>query len=114
VLSKKCGSPPFHFSRIGGFWDRAGDVELDVMAMNEETQKILFGECKLNGNRFSSADAGRLKEKAAQVRWNSENRRVSFALFSMTALSATQKEALQRDGITPFDLKDLLPSKINS
>ena len=43
--------------------------------------------------------------------WNRETRRVSFALFSMTSLSATQNEALQRDGITSFDLKDLLPSK---
>ena len=105
---------PFRFSRIGGFWNRTGDVEIDVVAMNEETKEILFGECKLNGNCFSSADADRLKEKAAQVRWNRETRRVSLALFSMTSLSATQKEALQRDGITPFDLKDLLPSKVNS
>jgi AAA+ ATPase superfamily predicted ATPase len=115
LIRKNVEDPlPFRFSRIGGFWNRTGDVEIDVVAMNEETKEILFGECKLNGNRFSSADAGRLKEKAAQVRWNRETRRVSFALFSMTSLSATQKEALQRDGITPFDLKDLLPSKVNS
>ena len=117
LIRKNVEAPPllpFRFSRIGGFWNRTGDVEIDVVAMNEETSEILFGECKINGNRFSSADAGRLKEKAAQVRWNNETRRASFALFSMTALSDAQKVALHRDGITPFDLKDLLPPRIDS
>jgi AAA+ ATPase superfamily predicted ATPase len=101
---------PLRFSRIGGFWNRTGDVEIDIVATNEETKGILFGECKLNGNRFSAADVAKLKEKAARVHWNRESRLVFFALFSMTSLSVLQKETLRHGGIEPFELKDLLPT----
>jgi len=43
---------PFKFTRIGGFWTRKSDVEIDVVALNEEEGSILFGECKLKGKKF--------------------------------------------------------------
>lgn len=46
---------PFKFSRIGGFWSKKGDVEIDIVAISDDEEKILFGECKLKGGRFTTA-----------------------------------------------------------
>ena len=102
------GRLPFRFSRIGGYWNRTGDIEIDIVAFNEDSGDVLWGECKLNGNKFSAADALRLKEKAAKVPWRKGSRRDNYALFSAGDLSAGRKEALRRAGLIPLDLRDLL------
>lgn len=95
---------PFKFTKIGGFWTRKGDVEIDVVALNEEEGKILFGECKLKGNKFTRADAQRLKEKGAQVKWRFGKRKEYYALFSMEETSETHRKALEKVGVMAFDL----------
>lgn len=102
------GLLPLKFSRIGGFWTRKGDVEIDIVAMDEEGREILFGECKLKGSKFTSADAGRLKEKAKRVKWNIGRRKEHFALFSMETIPESQKKSLKNSGIPAFGLNDLL------
>jgi hypothetical protein len=37
--------------RINGYWDRA-DVEIDLVAINEEERRIRFGTCKRNADRL--------------------------------------------------------------
>lgn len=38
-------------ARIQGYWDRA-DTEIDLVALDEEEQRIRFGICKRNADRF--------------------------------------------------------------
>ena len=40
--------------RIHGYWDRA-DVEIDLVAVNEDELRIRFGACKRNPERLSGA-----------------------------------------------------------
>jgi AAA+ ATPase superfamily predicted ATPase len=59
---------PFRFSRIGNFWTKKGETEIDIVAIDEEGESILFGECTLKGKRFTVTEALRLREKAGYVR----------------------------------------------
>lgn len=99
---------PFRFSKIGGFWTRKGDIEIDIVAINEEEGKILFGECKLKGTKFTKAEVQRLKEKAGYVKWRVGKRREYFALFSVETIPETQRKFLEKDGVSAYDLKGLL------
>lgn len=99
---------PFRFTKIGGFWTRRGDVEIDIIALNEEKETILFAECKLKGNKFTLEDAKRLKEKSKSVKWKANRRKEYFALFSAEDISATHKRVLEQEGFVVFDIKKLL------
>jgi len=99
---------PFRFTKIGGFWTRRGDVEIDIIALNEEEGKIFFSECKLKGNKFTRMDAQRLKEKAASVKWRAGKRKEYFALFSMENIPEAHRKFMEKEGISAFDLKEIL------
>jgi AAA+ ATPase superfamily predicted ATPase len=99
---------PFKFTKIGSFWTRKGDIEIDIVALNEEEGKILFGECKLKGSRFTRADAQRFKEKAESVKWRAGRRKEYYVLFSMDDISETQRKSLEKEGILSFDMKRFL------
>src|SRR3990170_2978440 len=98
---------PFKFTKIGGFWTRRGDIEIDIIALTEEEGKILFGECKLKGHKFTRTDVQKLKEKGASVKWRIGRRKEYFALFSMDAISEAHKKSLGKEGILSFDMKSL-------
>lgn len=99
---------PFRFNRLGGFWTKKGDVEIDIVAINDDEGKVLFGECKLKGAMFTKAEAQRFKEKAEHVKWRIGKRKEYFALFSMDEITETQKKTLEKEGILHFDLKGLM------
>lgn len=102
------GCLPFKFTRIGGFWNRKGDVEIDIVAYNEEDGKILFGECKLNGNKFKKGDLQRLREKAQYVKWRTNKRKDYFTLFSAEVITDATRKTLEKEGLLLYDLKGLL------
>ena len=108
IQRNKGAAIPLKFTKIGGFWTRKGDVEIDMVALNEEEGKILFGECKLKGNKFTRADAQRLKEKGASVKWRTGKRKEYYALFSADEISETQRKFLGKEGVMTFDIKGLL------
>jgi len=41
------------FSAIGSYWDRRGENEIDIIAVNESEKKIVFYEVKRNENRIN-------------------------------------------------------------
>lgn len=99
---------PFRFSKIGGFWNRSGDVEIDIVALEEETGNILIGECKLNGNRFTSYEARRLKVKAESIAWRKGCRKEHYALFCLEDVSPLVAQSLAEEGIFIYKLGNLL------
>ncbi|MCC6400370.1 MAG: ATP-binding protein [Flavobacteriales bacterium] len=53
------GLPGFTLSkRIEGYWDR-GDVEIDLVALNDEDQVIRFGSCKRDPDLHTTGELGR-------------------------------------------------------
>jgi len=54
-----------HFSRIGGYWDRKGENEIDLIAINELDKTAEIIEIKRNP---SNIDLDKLQEKSIQFR----------------------------------------------
>ncbi len=98
---------PFKFIKIGGFWTRKSNVEIGIVALNEEGN-ILFGECKLKGEKFTRADVQRLKEKAASVKWRYGKRKESYALFSVEDISEAHRKAIEKEGVLALNIKELI------
>ena len=50
------------FSYIGSWWDRRGENEIDIVAVDEINKLLMIGECKLQKNKI---DLSKLKKKSA-------------------------------------------------
>lgn len=59
-------------------------VEIDAIALNEETNTALFAECKWSENVNAAYEIERLKEKAKHVEWRNEKRTERFVIFAKT------------------------------
>ncbi|MDD1745255.1 MAG: ATP-binding protein [Candidatus Methanoperedens sp.] len=107
------------FSRIGNWWGMSRDetgrkaVEIDLIALSEETKQILFCECKWQDLKFKDAEKllENLKEKSTFVEWNKTDRKEYFGII---AKMIERKEELRDRGFTVFDLEDFSLSPILS
>lgn len=52
------------FNIIGSYWDRKGENEIDIVAVNEMDKILLLGECKLNAKKI---DLHQLKRKSESL-----------------------------------------------
>lgn len=76
---------PFHFSKIGRYWDK--NIEIDVVAINEEENTILFGECKYWTKCVTADVFYSLIEKAKKVSWSNSERKELYVIFSISGFS---------------------------
>jgi len=90
------------FTKIGKWWFR--DNEIDIVAVNERTNRIMFGECKWQDNVDAEKTIRELKEKAGLVEWNRKGRKDIFAVF---AKSFRNKAEAKKRGAMLFDLGDI-------
>ena len=94
--------------RIQGYWDR-GDVEIDLVAVNEDERRIRFGTCKRNPERLpGSIDT--LRQNAA--RFLTSHKRFSGWRAEYIALAPDippeLRNSLTDQGAIPQSLKDLI------
>jgi len=92
-------------SRVGKWWSRS--EEIDVVALSEETNDILFCEVKWSRNVNASAILAELKRKAELVDWNKDKRNESFCIAAKSFKRRT-KDALCMD---LNDIKKIFPVK---
>lgn len=71
---------PFHFSRIGRWWD--GDTEIDLAALDPEGQNLILGECKFWQEPVGLNVLRDLEQKAERVPWEKPRRQLWYVLFS--------------------------------
>lgn len=77
---------PFPISRTGKWWGHylengeKKELEIDIVALNEQTHEILFCECKWQNNVNSEIIYQELKEKAKFVKWNNKDRKEYYAV----------------------------------
>ena len=90
----------FVYDKVGRWWYK--EQEIDIVALNEDKNKILFGECKWSENVNPKALYHDLKDKKKEVRWRNKNREEEFVLFA----KSFQKE-LSREDLTCIDLKKM-------
>jgi AAA+ ATPase superfamily predicted ATPase len=97
---------PFPISKVGRWWgfhrekEQRRELEIDIVALNEETNKILFCECKWLEKANAEKIVNELKDKAKYVNWHNENREEYYAIVAKT-FSVKTKQAMC------IDLKEL-------
>lgn len=96
---------PFPVSKVGRWWgyyrenEQRKELEIDVVALNEENKEILFCECKWQDRVNAEKIFEELKEKATHVDWNNEERKEHYAIVA--------KSFSRRTEAICFDLNDL-------
>lgn len=85
---------------IGTWWHK--DAEIDIVGLDPENKKILFGECKWSDKVDAKRIYNRLKDKQINVEWNVGDRKEEYIIF---AKSFSKK--FQAGDLTLVDIKKI-------
>jgi hypothetical protein len=55
------------FTRIGSYWDRKGEIEIDIVILNERTREAYFLEVKRDKKKITKKLLENLRAKAATI-----------------------------------------------
>jgi AAA+ ATPase superfamily predicted ATPase len=104
---------PVYITKIGtwyGYYRDEGvserkQVEIDIVALDENGDGIIFAECKWQDLSYRGAEKiiAELIEKSKRVEWNNDNRKEYYAIF---ARKIDGKENLRKNGFFAWDLDD--------
>ncbi|NOR60724.1 MAG: ArsR family transcriptional regulator, partial [Methanosarcinales archaeon] len=75
----------FKYSRIGKWWHK--DIEIDIVAINENTNEILFCECKWQNRKTNVNILTELMDKARHVDWNNDQRKEYYMAASKSGFT---------------------------
>jgi AAA+ ATPase superfamily predicted ATPase len=90
----------FDIENIGRWWDK--NEEIDVVALNEKENKILFGEVKWSNKPVGIDIYENLKRKAKLVEWGKDNRVEYFSLFSKSGFTDEMKKIAKKENVLLF------------
>lgn len=90
----------FSFDKIGRWWDK--NEEIDLVAVNDEEKKILFGEAKWSKKPVGVDIYDNLKRKSRLVDWNKEERAEYFCLFSKNGFTDNLLKRARKEKIVLF------------
>lgn len=92
---------PMEFEKIGSWW-KAGE-EIDLVAVNEKANEILFGEIKYTTRKMGIKVLNDLKKKAKKVKWGSANRKEHYLLVSSNGFDEELIELAAVENIVLID-----------
>lgn len=82
--------------KIGRWWDRK-DTEIDIVAVDENDNNVIFGECKYTNKPMDTDVYYALIEKAKKVDWNKADRKEHFVLFSSNGYTDNLKKLAEEN-----------------
>lgn len=96
LLSMLCSEGKINFipSKIGSYW--GPNIEIDIVALDEERKKVLLGECKYHTQPVDADVFFELKGKAEKIVELSEYKK-TFILFSKSGFSDRLKELAEQN-----------------
>ena len=103
IIKKK---PIFAPTAIGRWWDRKGE-EIDVVAIDEKSSRILFVEIKWRKKSVGWNLVEELKRKSQLVQWRRYNREETLLFVSKQGFTKSCLKRMDSEGILHWDLKDL-------
>lgn len=98
---------PFKPTRIGTWWNRRGD-EIDLVAVNENTKEILFGEVKWTQRLIGCDIIENLRVKKDLVKWHNEQRKEYYLVVSKSGFTPRFLEMMDTGGVIGWSLQDIL------
>ncbi|MFN3740149.1 MAG: ATP-binding protein [Thermodesulfovibrionales bacterium] len=96
----------FPIIKIGRWWDRK--EEIDIVALNEEENKILFGEVKWSSKPVGTDIYYNLKEKARKVESKSDKRYEYFCLFSKSGFTEDMIKVAKKEKVVLFHKDEMV------
>lgn len=87
---------PFPLHKIGSWWDK--NTEIDVVALNNTSKDVLFGECKWSQTPVGLDVLKNLYNKASQVEWHRGDRQEWFIIASRSGFQDSLIERARRPG----------------
>lgn len=99
------------FNTAGRWWSKA--AELDIVAMNEDDNVILFGEAKWSMKKVGTDILADLRKKAELVEWGRKNRKEHYVLFSRKGFTEELAREAGKSGVFLVGLEKLGSSRIN-
>lgn len=84
-------------TKIGRWWDRT-DTEIDIVAVDENSDNIIFGECKYTTAPMDTNVYYDLLEKTKKVNWHKESRKEHFVFFSINGYTDKMKALAREKG----------------
>ena len=97
------GAWDFVPTRIGRWWDR-NDTEIDIVAVDEAGDHIIFGECKYTTEPMDIDVYYKLVEKSRKVSWQNTSRKEYFVLFSFHGYTDKLRElAEEQDNLLLYE-----------
>lgn len=96
------------FTRWGKWWHK--DKEIDVVALNEQTDAILFCECKWQNRMVGKKVIEDLMQKSDHVVWRNKERTAHYVVVSKSGFTSAAAKFAKDKGVYIFTLEDLVPS----
>ena len=90
----------FPFERIGKWWNKS--EEIDIVALNNDTKEIIFGEVKWSNKKVGTNIYETLKRRAQLVDWNIKNRKEYFTLFSKAGFTKDMLKLAKKENVFLF------------
>ena len=99
------GAWPFVPTKVGRWWG-AGDVEVDVVALDEQGGSLALCECKFWKEPVGANVLRGLEAKAPFVAWRNDSRNVSYVVFSISGFTEELRRlAAERDDVLAGGLR---------
>ncbi len=85
------------FTALGKWWSK--DAEIDIVALDEETKTVYFGECKWSNKKVGDDIYHDLKTKSRSVDWHNDKRKDRFMLFSKSSFTQRMIDIAKKEGV---------------
>ncbi|RJP24400.1 MAG: ATP-binding protein [Deltaproteobacteria bacterium] len=82
---------------LGRWWSK--NEEIDLVALDEESRAIWFGECKWSGRKVGTDIFRNLQRKAGLVEWHTGKRKERFILFSRSGFTPAMLDEAKRENV---------------
>lgn len=94
------------YQKIGRWWYK--NNEIDIVAVNEKDNNILFGECKWSNKKTGEKVLNNLENKTNKVKWKNKKRKEKFILFSKSGFKKSLiSKAEQRKDLELINIQEM-------
>ncbi len=91
---------------LGRWW--AKNEEIDLVAIDEDSRAIWFGECKWSGKKLGTDVYQDLRRKSERVEWHAGKRTERFILFSRSGFTPEMLAVAKREKVVLFEGENAL------
>ena len=96
---------PFVFTQAGRWWDK--NVEIDIVAANEEKSKILCAECKFHNSPVSDSDLEKHISKGLTNLKKKDDAEILFWYFSLGGSTEEAKKFAKENNMRLITAKEI-------